>query len=87
MPVDLKSLKNLEALPASSLAEPRGDDDRLLVVVKLRAGGRAPAYVSPRAQMGPQIFSAEIRAGELPRITSDPAVESVSVSRKLPLID
>jgi len=86
MAVDFKSLKKLESLPASALAQPRGDDDRLVVLVKLRKGATKPSYISPRAHMGPQIFSAEIRASELARIESDPTIESVSISQRLPLI-
>ena len=86
MAVDLKSLKKLESLPAS-LCEPRSDDDRLVVLVKLRTGANQPSYLTPRAHMGPQIFSAEISAGDLPRMESDSSIESVSVTRRLPLIE
>lgn len=86
MAIDFKSLKKLESLPASALAEPRGDDDRLVVLVKLREGATRPSYILPRANIGPEIFSAEIRASELPRIESDPTIESVSISQRLPLI-
>ena len=84
--MDLKSLKKLESMPASAGVS-RGDDERLLVLIKLREGAARPGYISPRAEMGPQIFSAEINAGQLARIESDPAIESVSVSRRLPLIE
>jgi hypothetical protein len=84
--VDLKSLKKLEPMPASSGVS-RADNERLLVLVKLREGAARPAYISPRAEMGPQIFSAEITAGQLASIESDPAIESVSISQRLPLIE
>ncbi len=87
MAVDLKSLKKLESLPASALSEPRSDSDRLVVLVKLREGAHQPSYISPRAHMGPQIFSAEICAGDLQRMESDPSIESVSVTQRLPLIE
>ena len=85
--MDFKSFKKLESLPASALAKPRSSDERLVVLVKLRKGATRPSYIAPRAHMGPELFSAEIHAGELARIESDPAIESVSVSQQLPLIE
>jgi hypothetical protein len=84
--MDLKSLKKLESVPASAEAS-RSDDERLLVLVKLHKGAARPGYISPRAEMGPQIFTAEISAGQLASIEADPAIESVSISRRLPLIE
>jgi hypothetical protein len=84
--IDFKSLKKLESLTASAQAEPRSDDDRLVVLVKLREGATHPSYISPRARISSKIFSAEIRAGELARIETDPTIESVSISHRLPLI-
>jgi hypothetical protein len=84
MPIDYKALKKLETLPAS--AQAMRDDERLLVLVKLRKDGRRPVGISARAEIGPQIFSAEIAAGELKRLETDPDVESVSISRRLPLM-
>lgn len=86
MSVDYKSLKKVEALPASSATGEPDDDDRLVVLVKLSAGAAEPSYMSPRARMGDRIFSAEVRARDLVRMEADPAVESVSVSRRLPLL-
>jgi hypothetical protein len=85
MAIDFKSLKKLESLPASVQAG-IGNDERLVVLVKLREGASRPSYIVPRAQMGPDIFSAEIRAVDLSRIESDAAVESVSLSRQMPYI-
>jgi hypothetical protein len=85
--MDLKSLRKLETLPSSAQAKPRGDDERVLVLVKLRDGAAQPSYVVPRARMGTGIFSAEVRAGDLSRLDSDPAVESMSLSRPLPVIE
>ncbi|CAL8980771.1 hypothetical protein GJ689_23825 [Rhodoplanes serenus] len=87
MPIDLKSLSKLESLPASATAKPHADDDPLVVMVKLRKGSNRPAYLSPRAEFGPSLFSAEIKAETLTRLEADPAVESVSLSRRLPGID
>ncbi len=87
MAIDVKTLKKLEPLPAAVGAESLSDDSRLVVLVKLRKGARPPSYLAARARMGDQIFSAEISARDLARVEADPSVESVSVSRKLQLID
>jgi hypothetical protein len=87
MPFDFKSLKKLETLPPSAQSGELEDDRRLLVLLKVRESRSPPAYVTPRAQMGPQIFSAEIKASDLKTLESDPDVESVSISKKLPLIE
>ena len=87
MAVDLKSLKKLEALPPAAMAGAPGDDDRFMVLVKLREGAKQPAYILSRAKMGAKIFTGEILAKDLMRIDSDPDIVSVSLSRPLPLID
>jgi len=86
MPIDFKSLKKLESLPPSLQSGRADDSQRLLVIIKLRKPGRRPDYVTPRAEMGPQMFSAEISAGQLTALESDPDVESVSISRQTPLM-
>ena len=68
------------------MAVSHGADDRLLVLVKLKSGAAAPAYIVPRATIDAQILTAEIMAGDLARIDGDPAVDSVSISRRLPAI-
>ena len=84
--MDYKSLKKLETPPPSAQSKPKGDEELVLVLVKLRKGAARPAYISPRSEITEQLFSAEIRAGDLARLDADPAVESVSISRQLPLI-
>ena len=83
MPVDFKTLQNMETLPPSTQAKPPSDDELVLVLVKLHKGSPQPSYVSARAKMGKDMFSAQIRAGDLRRLADDPAVESVSISRSL----
>jgi hypothetical protein len=87
MAIDLKSLKKLESLPASAQAGQRGDNERMLVLVKLRKGATQPSYVSARSEISAQMFSTEISAGDLARLEADPSVESVSLSRKLPIVE
>jgi hypothetical protein len=86
MPVDLKSFKKLETPSPEAQAGTRGDGQRLLVLVKLRDGASQPTYIVPRAKISAQIFSVELPASDLQRLESDPAVESVSISRRLPLL-
>ena len=83
---DFKAFKKLETLPPSRLAGATPDDERLLVLVKLRRGATLPAYVKTRAQISAQMVSGEIQARELARIDADPAVESVAVSQRLPSV-
>jgi hypothetical protein len=86
MSVDYESLKKLETVsPATAAAAPK-DGGRLVVLVKLRDGAAEPSYLSPRARMGERMFSAEIAASDLARMESDPSIESVAVSRRLPLV-
>lgn len=87
MPVDLKTLKKMESSPASAQSVQRNDGDHLVVLVKLRKGWARPSYVSPRAEMGSEMFSAEVLASDLVRLEADPAVESMSLSRTLPVIE
>jgi len=86
MPIDFKSLKKLESAPASLQSSRMDDRQRLLVLVKLRNIGKPPDYVTARAEIGPRMFSAEINVGDLKTLESDPEVESVSISRQVPLL-
>lgn len=86
MPIDFKSLKKLESLPAGSAAHPRSSTDTVEVLVKLRKGARRPAFVTPRTQISSELFSAEVPFGDVERLQSDPNVESMSISRKMPYI-
>lgn len=87
MPVDFKSLKKLETLQPGAAARSFADDERLLVILQLRNGAATPDYVTQRSEIGSGMFTAEIKAGDLPKLQSDPAVESMSISRKMPMID
>ena len=86
MPIDLSTLRKLESVPASSAARPRGDDDKLVVIVKLKPGSARPAYVSPRSEITKDMFTADIQASTLSKLEKDASVASVAVSSSLPLI-
>ncbi len=87
MPIDYKSLKKLETVPPSVSARPQGKDARVVVLIKLRPGAERPDYLLPRAEIAPGMFSVEVNVGDLERIEHDPAVESMSLSRSMPMID
>jgi hypothetical protein len=80
-------MKKLETVSPSVGAQPQDKDARVLVLIKLRPGAERPEYLVPRAEIAPGMFSAEVAAGDLERIESDPAVETMSLSRSVPLID
>lgn len=82
MSIDLRSLKKLDFSAAPSPVS----GDRVVVLVKLRAGADKPDYVSARAEITPGLFSAEMSVDVLRRLEADPAVESVALSRQLPTI-
>lgn len=86
MAINLALLNKLETLPASGLASARADGERVVVMVRLRKGAKRPSYVAPRAEFSPELFSAEMPAGDLRRLELDPSVEAVSLSRDLPII-
>ena len=83
MPIKLSSLTKLETPAASDSAHVRRDDERLVVLVKLRGGAARPTYIKARGDISSEMFSAEIRSADLVRLENDPAVESISVSRKI----
>lgn len=87
MPIDYSSMKKLETVPPSVGAKPPEQDARVVVLIKLRPGAERPEYLVPRAEIAPGMFSAEVAAGDLERIESDPAVETMSLSRAMPLIE
>jgi hypothetical protein len=86
MPIDFKSLKKLESLPAGSTAQSRSGTGTVEVLVKLRKGAQRPAFVTPRTQISTDLFSAEIPFGDVERLQGDPNVESMSISQKMPYI-
>lgn len=84
--MDLKSLHKLETIPYSSQPAVNSDSETVSVLVKLKKGHSRPPYVVPRAQISDEMFSAQVRTSELSRLEEDEAVESMSLSRALPVI-
>ena len=84
--MDFTSFKKIEGLP--TLAQTAaGVAKRVAVLVKLRKGAVRPTYITPRAEFGPEMFTAEIDSDQLQRLDADPAIESFSPSRALNGID
>jgi len=83
MAIDLKSLRKLESPSAAAQARVCDENERVLVLVKLHPGAERPAYIEARSQISNRMFSSEISVADLQRLEADPAVESISLSRKL----
>jgi hypothetical protein len=83
MAIDLKSLRKLESGPVSHLGFARNENERVVVVVKLREGAERPPYLPVRSQFSSRFFSSEVSITDLRRLEADPAVESVALSRPL----
>lgn len=86
MTIRLSSLSKLETVQASAQARAMDDSDRVVVLIKLREGAHHPSYVHIRKEFSSRLYSAELRANTLKRLETDPAVESFSISRALPVI-
>lgn len=84
MAIDLSKLRKLETPSASVQSRRPSDDEKMVVLVKLRQGFARPSYLVPRGEISAALFSTEVPASALQRIESDPAVESVSISKSLP---
>ena len=79
MAIDLNDLKKLETAPASTLAKPLRPNDRVLAIVKVKAGQSRPPYIVARSVTSSQIFTAEIFGRDLTRLEADPTIESVAL--------
>ncbi|UWQ77069.1 hypothetical protein [Leisingera sp. M658] len=62
-------------------------EQRLQAIIKVAVENYVPANVIPRARISPTIFSAELTIQQLKRLESDKHVASVSVSRKLRIVE
>lgn len=84
MPIDFGKLKKLEGSSAVRAFRPDNSRAKMLVLLKLRPGCDLPKYVKPRGEPAPGFCSATVSAGHLERLENDPAIESFSISQKLP---
>jgi hypothetical protein len=80
MPIDLTSLKKLETLPPSLLAQKIDPDRPLAAIVKVRDGRELPEGLVLRAKIGERIFTVDLLGRDLERLSQDPAVESISLA-------
>lgn len=80
--MDFTKLKKLE--PAG--ARPRtGPEGVVSAIVKVREAGYRPAGVRVRSEISPQMFTGDMSAAQLSVLEGDPKVESISLSRPIPL--
>lgn len=84
MAIDLSKLRKLETPSPSVQSRRPPEEERMVVLVKLRQGSARPGYLVPRSEISAALFSTEVPASTLQRIETDPAVESVSISSRLP---
>lgn len=83
MLIDLTKLSRLTDASAPQSSTQYADEDDVLVLVKLHAGAECPSYVTPRAVIAADLFSAQVTGAVLRKLESDPSVQSVSPSRLL----
>lgn len=86
MAIKLSDLRKLQSVPPSSYTRALSGDEQMVVLVKLRPGFARPTYLAARGEFSSALFSAEVPASMLPRLETDPAVESVSISQRMPVI-
>ena len=86
MSIRLQDLKKIESSPPSALSE-RDENERMEVIVKVREPDYVPPGVIVRAQIAPVLFTSEVPAKMLAKLERDPQVVSVSISKKLRMIE
>lgn len=77
-------LKHLTPMDPAVLAA-QADTIAWRAVVKLHPGHDLPTYVVERSRLPGRIFTVDLPVGTWSRITQDPAIESVSLSRATPV--
>ena len=85
--MDFKSLRKMETTPYSTQTSAGSSSELVSVLVKVKKGHAPPLYVLSRAQICDDMFSAQVQASDIDRLENDDAVDSISLSRPLPLIE
>ncbi|MBA3314954.1 MAG: hypothetical protein H0T47_16910 [Planctomycetaceae bacterium] len=67
--------------------EQRTPTGTVQVIVKVRNAGYVPPAVTIRARIDEHIFTADVPAGELPQLESNPQVVSIAANKKLRIIE
>jgi hypothetical protein len=86
MAIDFKSLKNVDSGPGQ-IGRHRRPSGMVEVLITIRKRAKLPKFIRPRSRITAQKFAAEITLDEMQRAKEDPRVESIAITRKLPLID
>jgi hypothetical protein len=87
MAIDLKTLRKVDSGPPSRQIVARDEKERFVIIVKLHEGAELPAYVLVRSMISAQLFTGEVSGADLTRLETDPAVQSVALSRPLAIIE
>ena len=66
---------------------PLDPDEPVEAIFKVKRPGYVPSSVTPRARIDSLMFTGSMRAGDLDSLETDADVESVSVSRRLRVIE
>ena len=63
----------------------RPDDggDRVTAIIQVAEAGYVPAGVKVRARLGPQMFTAEVAAGDLEHLQNDAQVVSIGTAKRI----
>lgn len=86
MTTSFSALKKLEKLLPSLFTKSLTEEEHLVVLVKIHEGFGFPDYVTVRTKLAQHLFSAEVSGAELLRLEEDPAVQSFTISQRLPLV-
>jgi len=79
--IKLDDLHKVEATSVIPLAQ--NASDIILAIIKVNEADYCPTYVHLRTNIGPHMFTGELKFGDLESLERDPKVESVSINEKL----
>jgi hypothetical protein len=82
MALKLSSLKPIEG----ASPDPVGDDESVLVLVKLVKDASPPPYLTIRQRFGADLVSADVSGRDLARLGEDPHVLSFERSQRMSII-
>lgn len=81
MGFDLNQFRKLETPSPAQVA--KGASGRLTAIITVKVPGYRPKGVKVRSEADAEMFTAEFAAGQLKDLEKDPAIRSISISRKL----
>lgn len=81
MSFDLNQLRKLETPSPAQTA--KGGDGRVTAIIWVKVPGYRPKGVKIRSEADGEMFTAELSMKQLKELQQDPAIRSISISRKL----